>query len=103
MTGKGFTVMLRLAVFEQPFASVPVTVYIVDEEGVAETLAPVSADKPVAGVHAYVAPPCAVSCTDSCRQITAVSGLAVITGSGFTVTVTLALAVQPPAMVPVTI
>jgi hypothetical protein len=40
-----------LAAFEHPFASVPVTVYVVVFSGVAITEDPVVADKPVAGLH----------------------------------------------------
>ena len=31
--GKGFTVMIKLSVLSQPFASVPVTVYVVVPKG----------------------------------------------------------------------
>jgi hypothetical protein len=41
MTGRGFTVKLLTAVFVQPAALVPVTVYVILVVGVALTLAPV--------------------------------------------------------------
>lgn len=47
-TGFGFTVTTALAVFEQPLV-VPVTTKVTVELGVAVTLAPVVADKSVAG------------------------------------------------------
>ena len=46
------TVTVTCAVEVQPLASVPVTVYVVVEEGLAETLAPVVLLNPVAGDHA---------------------------------------------------
>ena len=39
--GSGFTTMSNVACDVQPFASVPVTVYVCDEEGVTVSLAPV--------------------------------------------------------------
>ena len=46
------TVITEVAVFTQPLASVPVTVYVVVDDGLAVTEAPVVADKPAAGLHA---------------------------------------------------
>ena len=40
-TGRGFTVTVTWAVAEQPLLSVPVTVYVVVEDGVAVTGEPV--------------------------------------------------------------
>lgn len=51
MVGKGFTVTVTVFVFTHPFASVPVTVYVVVEVGFAVTVAPVVEDKPVEGLH----------------------------------------------------
>ena len=45
----------------QPAALVPVTVYVVVEEGEATTVAPVVLLRPVDGVHEYVVAPVAVS------------------------------------------
>lgn len=56
-----FTVTVTCAVAVHPFRSVPVTVYVVVEDGPAETLAPVVLLRPVAGDHEYVFAPLAVS------------------------------------------
>ena len=45
-TGSGLTVTVATAVFTQPFASVPVTVYEVVVDGVATTTFPVEGDVP---------------------------------------------------------
>jgi hypothetical protein len=45
------TVTVTCAVFLHPFASVPVTVYVVVPAGVAVTVVPVVADNPVAGLQ----------------------------------------------------
>ncbi len=50
MVGSGFTVTSRLAWPVQP-ETVPVIVYVVVVVGLAVTLAPVVADRPVAGAH----------------------------------------------------
>ena len=50
-TGRGFTVTVTCAVAEQPFASVPVTVYVDVEDGLAVTLDPVVALRFVDGVQ----------------------------------------------------
>jgi len=49
--GKGFTITEVVAVFVQPFASVPVTVYEVVIVGVAVTGVPLEELKPVEGFH----------------------------------------------------
>jgi hypothetical protein len=49
INGNGFTVTVAVVVLLQPAALVPVMVYVVVEPGFAVTLAPVVADKPVAG------------------------------------------------------
>jgi hypothetical protein len=51
-TGVEFTVTVTVAVFVQPFALVPVTVYVVVAVGDAVTVAPVVALNPVAGAQA---------------------------------------------------
>jgi len=47
----GFIVTVMLFVLEQEFASVPVTVYVFVEEGLAVTVSPVVADRPLEGLH----------------------------------------------------
>lgn len=101
--GKGLTVTVTVFVFVQPFASVPVTVYVVVEVGFAVTMAPVVADKPVAGLHVYVEAPDAVRETLPPIQIAGAEGVTVIVGFGFTVTVTVAVFTQPLALVPETV
>ncbi len=75
--------MVTSSVFSHPFASVPVTVYVVVEVGETECVAP----EPNPLSQVYVEPPVAVSVVDAPLQIVT-SVLAVIVGNGFTVTVT---------------
>ena len=49
--GRGLTVTVTCAMAEQPFASVPVTVYVVVDDGLAVTLDPVVALRFVLGVQ----------------------------------------------------
>lgn len=94
------TVTVPWAVAVHPFASVPVTVYVMVEVGLAVTEEPVVALNPVAGVHVYELAPLAVSVVDCPLQI--VAEVTDTTGSGFIVTVTCADAVHP-FEVPVTV
>ena len=72
------------------------------EDGLAVTLEPVVALNAVAGVQVYVLAPPAVSVVDWPLQMG--DGVATVTtGSGFTVTVTCAVAVHPLLPVPVTV
>lgn len=50
-TGNGLTVTIEVVVLTQPAALVPVMVYVVVAVGLAVTLVPVVALKPVAGDH----------------------------------------------------
>jgi len=50
-TGSGFTVTVTCAVAVQPLLSVPVTVYVVVEDGFAVTLEPVEELRSVDGVQ----------------------------------------------------
>jgi len=84
-----------------PFASVPVTVYVIVADGFATTDAPVVALNAVAGLHKYELAPLAVRVVDCPSHIDAEE--TVTTGSGFTVTVTCAVAEHPFASVPVTV
>lgn len=97
--GNGFTVTVTVPVFTHPAALVPVIVYVVVAVGLAVTLAPVVALNPVAGDHAYVDAPLAVSIALAPSQI--VAGAHAITGNGFTVTVAVVVPVHPAAVVPV--
>lgn len=99
--GAGFTVTVVAAVLVHPFASVPVTVYVVVAEGLAVTDVPVVVLKPVPGVHEYVVPPVAVSVPLLPVQI--VKELTPMFGNGLIVTVAIALPVQPDVDVPVTV
>jgi hypothetical protein len=83
-----------------PKLLVPVTVYVVVSDGAAVTVAPVVADRPVAGDHVYVAAPVAVSTIDKPAHI-ATFVPAVTTGNGLTVNSRVAK--QPPGSVYVTV
>jgi len=73
--------------------------------GFAVTVAPVVADKPAAGLHAYVVAPLAVSVTVPLEHIVADVGEIVTVGGGFgeTATVTVVVPTQPAADVPITV
>jgi len=86
-------------VLVQPLPSVPVTVYVVVDAGVTETVVPESDP----GIHAYVDAPPPVSVTELPVQIVVLDALAVIDGAGFTVIVRVDVLVQPFAAVPVTV
>lgn len=96
--GEGFTVMVRVAVFEQP-EEVPVTVYVVVEDGLTETEVPESAP----GIQLYVDAPEAVIVVLLPAQIAAEVVIVVTVGVGLTVMVRVAVFVQPFAPVPVTV
>jgi hypothetical protein len=100
--GSGATVIGTVAVLVHPFPSVPVTVYVIEEPGVAFTVPPVVALNPVEDAHVYVLPPVAFIFVEFPAQILAVSAVAFIVGDGLTVTATVAVAVQPAAP-PVTV
>jgi hypothetical protein len=68
----------------------------------AVTLAPVVEDNPVDGDQLYVEPPVAVKPVEAPLQIATLEPL-LITGIAFTVTVTVAVLLQPAALVPVTV
>lgn len=71
--------------------------------GDAATTAPVVGLRLVVGNQEYVVPPLAVKLTGFPIQYVAAVGVITMVGVGFTVTVTVALAVQPLALVPVTV
>ena len=97
--GVGFTVTVAVAVAVHPEAEAPVIVYEVVTVGLAVTVDPVVALRPVAGLHVYVLAPLAESEADLPTQI--VAELTATVGVGFTVTVEVAVAVQPAAEAPV--
>ena len=71
------------------------------DDGLAVTLAPVVADKPVDGLQEYVVPPVAVNIVEEPLQM-ATPEPALIIGMELTVTVTVAVLLQP-LVVPVTV
>src|SRR5258706_12903003 len=83
-TGSGFTVTVPCAVAEHRLLSVPVTVYVVVEDGLAVTGEPVDALRFVDGVQVYVCAPLAVSVADCPFQI-AGGGVTLVMGRGVTV------------------
>lgn len=96
--GTGFTTTVAVAVFVQPFASVPITVYVCVAEGLNAT----PFTTPL--LHAYETPPEPFNTTEVPAQI-GVAGVAValIDGNGFTTIVIVAVAVHPNASEPVTV
>ena len=100
--GKLPTDTVKLAVFVQPFPSVPVTVYVVVAVAVLVTGVPVVELRPVTGLHTYVDAPPAVRLiavllhTDTSPDV-------LIVGSVVIVTVTMAVSVHPAPLVPVTV
>src|SRR6476646_9874410 len=97
--GSGFTVIVVVAVFIQPLASVPVTVYVAVPAGVNATP---SATPPV---QVYVVAPIPDKVTEEPVQtaLSASSDIAITVGSGFTVIVAVAVFIQPFTSVPVTV
>ena len=87
-----FTV--TVPVLEHPNASVPVTVYVMFDVGLAVTDVPVVADKEVAGAHVYVVPPVAVKVFAEPLQ-DVIPDPALIVGKALTVTLIVELAVPP--------
>ena len=80
-TGSGFTVTVPCPVDVQPLLSVPVTVYVIVEVGLAVTEEPVVELSAVAGLHEYVLAPLALRVVDCPSHI--VADETVTTGSGF--------------------
>jgi LysM repeat protein len=97
--GNGLTVTPTVAVFTQPLAFVPVTVYVVLAVGDTVTDEP---DK-LPGFHTYVEAPLALNEVLPPTQIAEFAELAVTVGNGLTVTPTVAVFTQPLALVPVTV
>jgi hypothetical protein len=97
IVGSGFTTSATVRVLAQP-AWLPVTVYVVFEEGETVTLAPVSDP----GCQVYVLAPVALSVADCPAQMAVGEALAFTVGNGTTDTVMLAMLVQVP-LLPVTV
>ena len=94
--GAVLTFTVDACVLTQPLASVPVTVYVVVEDGFALIVVPVVELKPAAGSHVYVAPPDAVSAMPvSLEQIAPPFGVTEITGNGFMVTLAVEESTKP--------
>ena len=92
-TGTGFTVTVTCVVEVHP-SEFPSTVYVVVTCGVAVTFAPVDELSVEEGLHKYVFAPVALSTVDCPKQMV-LFGETESAGSGFTVTVTCAVAVHP--------
>jgi hypothetical protein len=101
--GTGFTITVTVVKLVQPAAVVPVMVYVVVAVGVAVTVAPLVALNPVAGVHAYVLAPLAVRLVEAPAQMAGAAGVTEMVGTGFMITVTVVVPVQPLAVVPLTV
>jgi uncharacterized protein with GYD domain len=99
MVGVVFTVMVRVDVFVQPFAFVPVTVYVVVVAGETVTVVPLR----LPGFHTYVTPPVAVIEVLDPEQMVAFVVVVLIVGRLLTVTVTVCVFEQPPGAVPTTV
>ena len=89
------TVITAVEVLLQPDADVPVTVYVIVLPGLAVTLAPVVALKPVPGLHVYVDAPDATKLTLPLVQILADEGVIVTVGIGSTITISVVSFIQP--------
>ncbi len=100
--GSGLTVTVTLAVFTQLLPSVPVTVYTVVVVGLAVGFAQLVQDKPVEGDHEYDVAPVAAKVVDEPLHIVLLASPLTL-GSGLTVTVRLAVFMQPLPSVPVTV
>ena len=96
----GFTVTVAVVTAEQ-VPAVPVIVYTVVDAGLAVTLDPLVELNPVPGDHAYVAAPLADNTAELPEQIVAL--FTIIARLETTVIVAVAVAVQPPVAVPVTV
>lgn len=97
--GVGLTVIVRVDVFVQPFAAVPVTVYVVEDVGDTVTDEPVK----LPGIQLYVEAPLAFNVVELPAQIVVFEAVVVTVGNGLTVMVRVAVFVQPAADVPVTV
>jgi hypothetical protein len=97
--GAGLTVIVRVDVLVQPFAAVPVTVYVVVVVGDTVTDEPVK----LPGIQLYVDAPLAVNVVELPAQIVVLDAVVVTVGNALTVMVRVAVFVQPAADEPVTV
>lgn len=97
--GVGFTVTVNTEVLVQPFAAVPVTVYVVVVVGDTVTDAPVK----LPGIQLYVEAPVALSVVELPTQMLLLAAVLDTFGAGLTVIVRVEVLVQPFAAVPVTV
>jgi hypothetical protein len=98
VAGIGFTVTVIAAVFVHPFPLVPVTVYVVVEEGGKET------PFEMPPVQLYIVPPVPLRVTDVPAHIVDDGDAEAPTeGEGLTEMVTAAVLEHPPAFVPLTV
>lgn len=81
--GATITITVTLLEFEHPFASVPVTVNVLEMDGLTEILAPTS---PV--LHTKLEAPLAVKVADAPKRICRDDAVILTGGKGFTNTVT---------------
>jgi hypothetical protein len=96
--GVAFTVIVRVLVLVQPFAPVPVTVYVVVVVGETVTGDPLSEP----GIHAYVDAPPPVSVVELPEQIVVLDAVVVTVGKAFTV-MTCVMLLLPLAFVAVSV
>ena len=96
------TVIVVVAVDVHPFAAVPVTVYVVEEDGEAETFAPVEGVSPAIGSHEYVTAPDALNGVAPDGQISIELGVTATVRVGLTVTAIVWSELQLP-LEPVTV
>jgi hypothetical protein len=96
--GVGLTVTVTCPWLVQPFAPVPVTVYVVVVVGETVTGFPLK----LPGIHVYEVAPEPVRSVEPPLQMVGLVAVAVTVGVGFTVTVTCAWLEHPP-LVPVTV
>jgi hypothetical protein len=102
-TGKELTVTVTLVEFEQPLPSTPETVYMLVRAGVAVTVVPVVALRPLDGDHVYRIAPKEVSDTEPPAHTAGAAGVIRMEGNAFTFKFTELLAVQPLTSVPTTL
>ena len=80
ITGAGLTLTVTTVVLVQPVVAVPITEYVVVIVGLAITIEPVVALRPVPGEKLYVMAPLAVSVTELPEQIVGDDGLTITVG-----------------------